>query len=161
MKNARMLLIVVWVTGVGHLALGDDLSDRKKEQQQKRNQLHSAVQKICPVSGERLGEHGKPVKVAVGKDKEEIFLCCKACLKQKIDPKHWATMHANIAKAQRICPVMKKPLPKKSQWTIVQGQIVYVCCPPCIKKIAAAPQAYLPKVDELYTASLQPKNSRQ
>jgi hypothetical protein len=160
MKNARMLLIVALVAGVGHIAFGDDPSNREKEQQN-RDQLHSAVQKICPVSGERLGEHGTPIKVSVGKDKEEIFLCCKACLKQKIDPKHWATMHANIAKAQRICPVMKKPLPPKSKWTIVQGQIVYVCCPPCIKKIAAAPQKFLPQIDELYTASLQPKNSRQ
>ncbi len=161
MKNARMILLVALVVGVGHIALGDDPSAPGKEQQQKRDQLRAAVQGICPVSGEKMGDHGRPIKVAVGKAKEEIFLCCKACLKQKIDPKHWATMHTNIAKAQQICPVMKKKLPKNPKWTIVQGQIVYVCCPPCIKKIAANPQKYLPKIDEHYAASLKPRSSRQ
>jgi len=34
-------------------------------------------QRVCPVSGEVLGEHGKPVKVIV---KEQVmFLCCPAC----------------------------------------------------------------------------------
>ena len=126
MKNARMFVIVALVVGVGHIALGDTSSDQDKEQQRKRDQLRAAVQGICPVSGEKLGDHGPPIKVSVGKAKEEVFLCCKACLKQKIDPKHWATMHANIAKAQEICPVMKKKLPKNPKWTIVEGQIVYV-----------------------------------
>ncbi len=76
-------------------------------------------------------------------------------MKRKIDPQHWATIHANIAKAQGICPVMKNDLPKNPKWTIVDGQIVYICCPGCDKKIIADPQAYLQQVDELYTASLQ------
>jgi YHS domain-containing protein len=33
----------------------------------------------CPVSGEKLGEHGKPVKVSnAGTD---VYLCCKSCKK--------------------------------------------------------------------------------
>lgn len=161
MKNARMLLLVALIVGVGYVARGDDPSDREKEQQQKRNQLHAAVQKICPVSGQKLGDHGAPIKVAVGKDKEEIFLCCKACLKRKLDPKHWGAIHANFAKAQQICPVMKHKLPKNPKWTIVEGKIVYICCPPCTKKIVAAPTKYLKKVDELYAASLEPKRVRR
>ena len=84
-----------------------------------------------------------------------MFLCCKGCLKSKIDAKHWATIHANFAKAQVQCPVMKKTLPKNPKWTIVEGRIVYVCCPPCIKKIEANPKTYLKMVDELYAASLK------
>jgi hypothetical protein len=34
-------------------------------------------QKICPVSDELLGEHGKPIKITV--KGEVVFLCCAAC----------------------------------------------------------------------------------
>jgi hypothetical protein len=161
MKNARMLLVAAFIVGVGQLVSGDQPSAREKEQQLTRDQLHISVQAICPVSGEKLGAHGTPIKVTVGKAKEEVFLCCQACLKQKLEAKHWATIHANFAKAQRICPVMKKPLPKNPKWTIVKGQIVYVCCPPCTKKIAAKPKTYLRQVDKLYTASLRTKRVRR
>jgi YHS domain-containing protein len=33
----------------------------------------------CPVSGEKLGEHGKPVKVS--HDGTDVYLCCKSCVK--------------------------------------------------------------------------------
>ena len=33
----------------------------------------------CVVSGEKLGEHGKPVKVT--SDGTDVWLCCKDCLK--------------------------------------------------------------------------------
>ncbi len=149
MKNARMLLVVALVIVSGQVAVGQELSQR--------DQLRVAVQKICPISGQQLGSMGTPVKVQVGK--ETVFLCCKGCLQKQINPQHWATIHANFAKAQRICPVMKHELPKNPKWTIVEGQIVYVCCPPCTKKIAADPQTYLRTVDELYTASLQAKQT--
>ena len=87
--------------------------------------------------------------------KEEIFLCCKGCASGKAKAEHWTTIHSNFAKAQGICPVMKNKLSKQAKWTIVEGHIVYVCCPPCIKKIEAAPKTYLKKVDELYLASLK------
>ncbi|MCH7687744.1 MAG: hypothetical protein IH899_13840 [Planctomycetes bacterium] len=161
MKNASMLLVMALIVGTGQLANGHDPSTEGKEAQLRRDQLHAAVQAICPVSGEKLGEHGPPIKVTVGKNKQEIFVCCKACLKEKIDAKHWGTIHANFAKAQRICPVMKKPLPKNPKWTIVKGQIVYVCCPPCTKKIAADPHKWLPQVDALYSASLRSKKPRR
>ena len=118
-----------------------------------RDQIHIAVQQICPVSGQGLGEHGAPIKVKIGE--EAVFLCCKGCLQGKVNPQHWATIHANFAKAQRICPVMKHELPENPKWTIVEGQIVYVCCPPCTKKIAADPRTFLQQIDELYLASLQ------
>jgi hypothetical protein len=99
-------------------------------------QLHAAVQAICPVSGVELGEHGPPVRVVVGDQDQELFLCCKACLKKQINPEHWATIHANTFQAQHRCPVMKNPLPADASWQIVNGRVVFVCCPPCLDKIA-------------------------
>ncbi len=160
MKNVRMLFVMALTVGATQIVSGQEQSAREKEQL-RRDQLHIAVQEICPMTGEKLGEHGPPIKVTVGKDKEVIFLCCKGCLKQRINPKHWATIHANIAKAQRICPVMKKELPKNPKWAIVKGQIVYVCCPPCIRKITKDAKTYLPKIDELYAASLKARQMRE
>lgn len=161
MNGARMLFAVALIIGAGQVVSGQEPPTREKEEQLRRDRLHVAVQEICPVSGEKLGQHGPPIKVTVGKKKEEVFVCCKGCLKQKIHLKHWATIHANFAEAQRICPVMKKPLPKNPKWTIVEGRIVYVCCPPCTKKVAADPRTFLPKVDELYTASLKARQARR
>lgn len=93
--------------------------------------------------------------MTVGQQKEEIYLCCQACTKGKLDAKHWATIHANVAKAQGKCPVMQKSLPKNPKWTVVNGQIVYVCCPPCTDKIENDPETFLKKVDAYYTATLQ------
>ena len=33
----------------------------------------------CPVSDEKLGEHGKPVKVT--DQSTDVYLCCKSCVK--------------------------------------------------------------------------------
>jgi hypothetical protein len=151
MKILKTIAAMAVMVSTGQLAVGQAPSDRAQELQ-RRDQLRVAVQEICPVSGGKLGSMGAPIKVKVGE--EIIFMCCKGCLKQKIKPEHWGTIHANFAKAQGICPVMKHELPKKPKWTIVEGQIVYVCCPPCTKKIAADPQTYLRAVDQLYAASL-------
>lgn len=158
MKYARMLLMVALTVGAGSVARAHDESEHSHGKLQ-GDALHIAVQRICPVSGQKLGEHGPPIKVTVGEHKEQVFLCCKGCLKQKIDPQHWGTIHANFAKAQRICPVMKKELPDNPKWTIVDGQIVYVCCPPCMKKIEADPKTFLHQVDELFAASLEARKT--
>ena len=154
MKNARMLMLVALVAGVGQIAPGQDQTEQDREQV-RRDQVSIAVQQICPVSGQQLGEHGTPIKVTIGEQKEQVFLCCRGCLQQKIDAQHWATIHANFAKAQRICPVMKEELPQNPKWTIVEGRIVYVCCPPCSKKIEADPQTFVRQIDQLYAASLK------
>ncbi len=121
----------------------------------KRDQLKVAAQKICPVSGKKLGGMGTPLKIKIGQ--EELFLCCNGCTTGQVSREHWGTIHANFAKAQGECPVMEKPLPKNPKWTIVNGQIVYICCPPCSKKIQADPKTYLTKLDALYAKS-QAKN---
>jgi len=149
MKLMNMVVAISVLASASQFAVGQG---QQLTEQQKRDQLRAAVQEICPVSGGKLGSMGEPIQVKVGE--ETVFLCCKGCMKQKINPEHWKAIHANYARAQRICPVMKHDLPKSPKWTIVEGQIVYVCCPPCTKKIAADPKKYLRAVDELYIAAL-------
>lgn len=151
----KKLTALVMLTGLGIVASIVSVQAQDQNQLSRRDQLRIAAQQICPVSGEKLGSHGTPVKVTVGKQKEEVFLCCKECLKGQLDAKHWKTIHANFAKAQAKCPVMGHKLPASPKWTIVDGQIIYVCCPPCTKKIAAEKEKYLTKVDQLYLKSLQ------
>ena len=156
MKAANVMGVMglAMVTATTLLAAEPAAEEQEKEAQ-RAAEIRMTVQAICPVSGQKLGGHGKPVAVKIGE--EEVYLCCKGCAKGKVDAKHWATIHANFAKAQGICPVMGHALPKDAKWTIVHGRIVYVCCPPCIKKIEAGPDPYLKKVDELYAASLEKK----
>ncbi len=78
---------------------------------------------------------------------------------KKVSKDHWAAIHANMAAAQAKCPVMNKPLPKDAKGTVVEGQIVYTCCPGCAEKIEADPKTYLRKVDALYAASLKPQKA--
>lgn len=143
----KKMIVAFMVLAVGMSGWGS------AQEPSKRDQNRIAVQAICPVSGEKLGEHGAPIKVKIGE--ESLFVCCKDCTKDKVNKDHWATIHSNFAKAQGICPVMKKELPEGAKWTIVEGQIVYVCCPPCTKKISADSKTFLRQIDELYEASLK------
>ena len=157
MKIVKTLCAVALCTSIASAAL-EQQAAADDPPQLSRDQVHAAVQGICPVAGRKLGTHGTPIKVKIGE--EEMFLCCKGCSSGKVAAAHWGTIHANFAKAQGICPVMKHKLPKSPKWTIVQGQVVYVCCPPCTKKLAAEPEKYLQKLDELYTASLRARQRR-
>ncbi|MEO8495941.1 MAG: hypothetical protein ABI614_12775, partial [Planctomycetota bacterium] len=47
----------------------------------RHDQIHIAVQEICPISGQKLGEHGAPLKVKIGE--EHLFVCCRGCLQGK------------------------------------------------------------------------------
>lgn len=168
MKKVKMLVVAALVAGIGQIASaqhaghsghsghashsGQTGQSDQDRQQMTHDQLRIAVQKICPVTGAKLGSMGDPVKAKIGQ--EEVFLCCDGCVNGKVNKDHWARIHANVAKAQDKCPVMNKPLPENAKWTIVEGQIVYTCCPGCEKKIEADPKAYLRKVDALYAASI-------
>ena len=125
------------------------------EEQQRRDELRAAVQAICPVSGEKLGSMGDPLKIRIGE--ESVFLCCQGCARQPVKKEHWATIHKNIAKAQGTCPVMGEDLPAKPKFVVVEEQVVYVCCPPCTKTVAADPQRYLREIDALYAAAIEKK----
>lgn len=156
MKKVMMFVVAaLWVAIPGIASAQHSDHSSHGRQQRTGDALRAAVQEICPVSGEKLGAHGKPVKAKIGQ--EEVFLCCAGCVGGKTDAGHWATIHANLAKAQARCPVMDRPLPKNAKSTIVEGRAVYICCPPCAKKIAADPKQYVEKVDALYAASVKSK----
>lgn len=156
MRTVTMTVMLAMLGLAGQVATAYG-AETPAEAQAKHDQLRIAVQEICPVSGERLGSMGDPIKVTVGEAKEEVFLCCQGCLKGRINPEHWTAIHANIASAQGRCPIMKKKLPVGANCTVVNGEVVYVCCPPCIKKIVANPDESLKQVDAYYTAYLNAK----
>ena len=136
-RQVGIAVVVLFVACViSQIALAQD-----KEKQKKLDQVKASVQEICPVSGMKLGAHGEPFKAKIGG--QVLFLCCEGCKKGKVNKKHWAKIHQNFAKAQAKCFVMDNPLPKKPKWVIVKGQLLYVCCPPCIKKIKDSPDKYL------------------
>ena len=116
------------------------------ERQAKSDQAHMKAQGICPVSGQQLGSMGKPVKVKFGE--EEIgFLCCQGCVGKKMSTEHWKTIQSNLAKAQGVCPVMDEPVDATMESVVVNGRKIFVCCPPCIKKIKAEPAVFVAKLD--------------
>jgi YHS domain-containing protein len=58
------------------------------------DQVAALAQKVCPVSGEKLGEMGTPIKITVkGRD---VFLCCPSCKEDLLkDPeKYFAKLDA-------------------------------------------------------------------
>lgn len=155
MSRLTMLFgFAIALTGISS-AFCATIQDEANEAAKKHDQLKMKVQAICPVTGNELGSHGDPIKVKIGE--EQIFLCCKGCVGGKVDPKHWATIHANFAKAQATCPIMGKDLPEDAKWVIVEGQVFYVCCPPCIEKIQAEPAKNLAELDKAYAKYLEEK----
>ncbi len=125
------------------------------ERQAHSDQMHMAAQGICPVSGQQLGSMGEPVKVRVGEN-EVAFLCCQGCVDKQISAEHWATIQANLAKAQGTCPVMGKPVDAGMKSTVVNGRKIFVCCPPCIQKINADPVTFVAKLDSQIAANIHP-----
>lgn len=159
MKLAQLTLAMIVAAGLANPATTPAAEADPSDQRRSPKTVRMAVQGICPVTGNRLGSHGEPVKAKIGE--ETMFLCCKGCASGEVDPQHWATIHANFAEAQGICPVMEQDLPEEPKWTIVEGRIVYVCCPPCIDKIEADPETYLDKVDGYYRAWVDDGDAKQ
>ena len=138
--------------------IGFSFADEPKKEgpEQRRERLRIAVQAICPVSGESLTSHAKPVKMTDTETKEVLYVCCADCLKSKPDAKYLDKIRGNFSKAQGNCLVMTdNEVSEKSKLGIVEGHAVFVCCPPCIKKMTAASEKFLVKLDDLYEASLK------
>ena len=56
--------------------------------------------KKCPISDEKLGEHGRPAKVT--SDGTDVWLCCKSCIKDfNKEPAKYVKM---VADARRGSP---------------------------------------------------------
>ena len=79
MKKQRLALIFAVV------ALAIPLSFAADAKKDEKSKIKSYPLKTCVVSGEKLGEMGKPYVFT--NDTREIKLCCKDCLKDfKKDP---------------------------------------------------------------------------
>jgi hypothetical protein len=52
---------------------------------------------------------------------------------------------APVAKAQTTCPIMGNPI-DKTQFVDVGAYRIYACCPACLPKIKADPQAAIAKI---------------
>lgn len=141
-------------TGFAQAQLEDGQSSQQTEVTTSRltpaDQLRISVQKICPVTGEALGSMGEPIKVKVGE--QFAYLCCQGCVGKQPNADHWKTIQANLAAAQQTCPIMGKPVTADMKSTVVNGQQVFVCCPPCIAKIQADVSGTLKKVNASYAS---------
>ncbi len=142
----RTLFLTICCLMISSIGIAQDQSSTPpKSELTDNDRLQIAVQKICPVMGAELGSMGQPIKIKMGE--QFAFLCCKACIGKKPKAEHWKTIQANIAKAQGTCPIMGKPVTPDMKSTVVKGQQVFVCCPPCIDKIQSAADSSLKKVN--------------
>lgn len=124
-------------------------------------ELAIARQRICPVSGKKLGSMGRPVKSLV--NGKPVYVCCKGCTSAlKANPKKYLARLASLkpqpiraTKAdtaaiahQKVCPVMQEKLGSMGvPWKVnVNGRDVYLCCKGCIKFIQKNPKKYLTKI---------------
>ena len=139
------LCVAALLLGLFSLSLAHEGHDHEKAAPSETDKLLVRAQQICPVSGIKLGGHGSPIKTKSGE--QTIFVCCQGCVGKKLDAKYEKTVTSNLAAAQGLCPVMNKPLPEKPTSMVVTGRRVFVCCPPCTKKIKADPEKYLKIVD--------------
>lgn len=155
----RMLkFVMLMLVGLGMLVEASGQQAKKETPSERRERLSIAVQAICPVTGEPLTGHAKPVKMVLAESKEVLYVCCEDCVKEKPNAKHLETIRRNLARAQGTCLVMSdNEISEKSKSTIVDGRFVYVCCPPCSKKMNADPEKFLRTLDDRYEAALKKK----
>ncbi|MFQ5733589.1 MAG: hypothetical protein ACE5KM_16750 [Planctomycetaceae bacterium] len=125
------------------------------------DELAIASQRLCPVSGKKLGSMGRPIKTIV--NGKPVYVCCKGCTNAlKANPQKYfarlasfTPMPLRATKAdaaaiarQKMCPVMDEKLGSMGKpWKVrVNGQDVYVCCKGCIKFLQKNPKKYLAKI---------------
>ena len=115
-------------------------------QPSRTEQLLVKAQRICPVSGKDLLSMGGPTKAEI--DGATVFLCCKGCFGRPLHKEHWAKVQANLAAAQGVCPIFKRPLGERPTPVVVNHRLVFVCCKPCTAKVQADPARSIAFVDE-------------
>ncbi len=118
--------------------------------------LTAEEQKVCPVTGAKLGSMGEPVAVEVKGRK--VWTCCKACpSKLKTNPEKYlaklglATGDAEgtpTVEEQKICPVTGAELGSMGDPILVEvkGRKVWTCCKACPPKLKADPDKYLARL---------------
>ena len=116
------------------------------------------AQKICPVSGQPLGDGA----IKVTKEGEDMFVCCENCVEAKFSDEKVAEINANLAKAQGTCPVMtSKKVSAESASTVVNGRRVFACCKKCVAKVKSDPAKYVAKVNAQIKENAGAKQDKQ
>ncbi len=145
-------LILAFSTGV----LSYAQSPKGEAEEHRRERLQMAVQAICPMSGESITSNATPIKWMNRDTKEVLYVCCENCLKTSPNAEHLRKIRNNFAKAQGHCLVMaENEISDASKHGIVEGHFIYVCCPPCVKKMTADPSKFLSALADLYEAYLK------
>lgn len=98
-------------------------------------------QSSCPITGTKIDP-----KLHVDALGQRIAVCCPACLPVvRKDPEAaLGKLHEQgqfAESRQTLCPVMKSEINRKL-FVEHRGRRIYVCCPPCIDKVKAAPAKY-------------------
>ena len=123
----------------------------------RRTALTIEEQKICPVTGARLGSMGDPLAVEI--DGRKIWTCCDACppklkanparymAKLELTPPAGATAGpvAPTVAEQKICPVTGARLGSMGDPLAVEidGRKIWTCCDACPPRLKANPARYL------------------
>lgn len=153
-----LMFVMLSLVGLGLPVNASGQEVKKESPSERRERLAIAIQAICPVTGESLKINAKPVKMVLPESKEVLYVCCDDCVKEKPDAKHLEIIRRNLANAQGKCLVMSdNEISEKSKSTVLNGRFVYVCCPPCSKKMAADPEKFLRALDDRYEAALKKK----
>lgn len=149
----KVLTVFILLSSLGFIPAEDSTKETKE---QRRERLRIAVQAICPVSGESLSGVAKPIPMTDPQTKEVLYVCCEECRKSKSETKYLEKIRSNFAKAQGKCLVMvDNDISAESKHGIIEGHFVYVCCPPCVKKMNLSAEKYLTELDNRYEASLK------
>lgn len=110
--------------------------------------------KVCPVSGEAIGEH----KVAITLQATRLQLCCAGC----VDSAR-ASAQVMLAKVlddklvdvgNDICPVNVEPVAKNA-FVVIDGSVVHLSSQKRVDDVQKAPAALLQKARELAKAQPQ------
>lgn len=137
MTRSLALSAILAVFAAAALAQAETPADEAKAKAKEADRLFAAAQEICPVTGMPLDSMGGPVKTK--SNERTIYVCCKGCVGKPNKPQAWKQIQKNLAAAQGICPVLKKPLPEEPASTVIEGRTVFVCCKPCTRKVEAEP----------------------
>lgn len=124
---------------------------------EKRQRLRAAVQQICPITGHELPDESGLKEWVDPESKERLFVCCEECVQGKADPEHLKKILERQAKAQAQCLVMENEITPQSKSQIIGGYRIFVCCPPCFKKVDKSQEKYFAKLDTLHEAFLKSK----
>ena len=109
----------------------------------------------CPVSGEKLGGMGDPVKVNY--EGRDVSLCCAGCIKKfEAEPqKYLSRIDVKMIADQKdhypltICAVAGGKLGEMGEPlnVVVNNRLVRLCCAGCEKKLRADPAQFIAKLD--------------